>query len=97
MQYAAIRYKLETMSNKTKKVAAKSVCSIKDIVDEGLLEPYRRSIPGVRKLVIADRHDKNVLSATIAGAGTNTRYFIKRANIKKLRERMDKGTYMPSY
>jgi len=85
------------MSKTVTKAKAGDVCTIKDIVEEGLLAPYRVSIPGVRKLVLADRKDKNVLKATIAGAGTNTRYFIKRANITKLRERMDSGRYMPSY
>ena len=73
------------------------MCSIKDIVDQKLLEPYRRSIPGVRSLVLADRKHKDMLKATIVGAGTNTRYFIKRAHITKLRECMDKGKYMPGY
>ena len=82
---------------KTTKPEVNQLCSIKDIVDEKLLEPYRRSIPGVRALVLADRKNKDILKATIAGAGTNTRYFIKRAHITKLRERMDKGTYMPGY
>lgn len=66
--------------------------TIKNLRDEGLI-PWRKSLPGIRQLVLADKGSKDILKTAIQGRGQNTRYHIKGDNLIRFLAAVEDGSY----
>lgn len=77
---------------KKNKIDAKKIYSIKEIADDNLI-PWRKSHPGVKVMVDADKQDKNILKTVIVGEGYNTRYYIRGENLINFIRLIEIGKY----
>ena len=64
--------------------------TIKSLRDEKLI-PWRKSLPGIRQLVLADKGSQNILKTAIQGRGQNTRYFIRGENLIRFLVAVENG------
>jgi len=74
-----------------KKLNTQKIYTLSEIVETGVMQPYRKSLPGVRQMVLNDRNQQNVLDAMITGKANNRRYFIKGRNIQQLKKKLENG------
>lgn len=72
---------------KPEKIKDDQVYSLSDIVENQWI-PYAKSFPGVRALVLKDKDRKDMLETRIVGEGTNRRYYIGGANLKKFIQKL---------